>query len=569
VHDTWGKSSMSDSSRKHKVKTFIILFWSVAFIATGALLVAYRLGLTGFEPIITFLVLIGLVAVLSILFSHIGGGRPTDYKVVALGKLFGRAGLITIAAWLLVGGVFGFLLFREPEQTIKIGINLPLSGDEGAKGAPILAGMYQALVQERESFKKATGYSLEFVIKDDAQADGSFDAQKGKNNIESLIAKDNVSAILGPYNTDVAIKAIPIVNKHGIALLSTTTTSNCLTTPLPLAIDAAKQCSLDLQAEYSRPNRSFFRLTAPNSEIANVVVTCLGKGVSPSLCAGTAKYSKLVVLRDDTTYGAEQAVQLVQKWQDSVMSGQKTVLSYIDRPITDGELPQDIRDRIAKIASADEPVLVFFAGTRRLETLYDNIRRLPYAALASNESLANSTFTDYIASSPTDNPLYAVSGYQSIDRGSISRAANSKQVQTGVEAFMAAYKEGYRPDGSLARELIKVARKNGVTLDEKKFNAGESVSPASATGYDATRILIGAIKKAMGQVDEVDRKTNSAKFREAIITNIRGSWQGSQYAYKGVTGTYSGFEEDGDIKDYTPVSVYEYEPDAATKWQSR
>src|SRR5438309_334212 len=108
---------------------------------------------------------------------------------------------VAIAAIGLVGGLAacGSSSTAGNKGTIKIGVDLPESGNETSNGIPTLNGVKFA-VQEAGSIK---GFTLAVENKDDA-VNGAHDPQKGVQNVRDLIADTAVLAMIGPFNSSVA-----------------------------------------------------------------------------------------------------------------------------------------------------------------------------------------------------------------------------------------------------------------------------------------------------------------------------------------------------------------------------
>jgi branched-chain amino acid transport system substrate-binding protein len=128
----------------------------------------------------------------------------------------GVAGLASLAACSGGNSVDG--------KTIKIGVDLPLSGDEGQAGIPTLNGVRFYINQH----PLLDGFKVEVSARDDA-VKGVHDAKLGAQNFSDLIADPQVLGIVGPFNASVAIAAIPLANAAHLAVISPATSNPCLT----------------------------------------------------------------------------------------------------------------------------------------------------------------------------------------------------------------------------------------------------------------------------------------------------------------------------------------------------
>ena len=115
-------------------------------------------------------------------------------------------------------------------RTVYIGIDLPQQGSELAGAEPVINGIKLAI---KDAGGKAGPYTVDApksVILDDAK-DGKHDPQTGAQNMSSLVANDQVVAVIGPLNSNVAKVQIPISNEAGLLQCSPATTNEGLTKP--------------------------------------------------------------------------------------------------------------------------------------------------------------------------------------------------------------------------------------------------------------------------------------------------------------------------------------------------
>src|SRR5215472_1485128 len=104
-----------------------------------------------------------------------------------------RSGAIVILAALLSfacgnGGGTGNNSSGGSKGTIKIGVEMPLSGTEGSQGQPILKGVRFAVDKVGGSIK---GYTLQVSDYDDA-VNGTHDPQKGAQNVTAMAGDTKV-----------------------------------------------------------------------------------------------------------------------------------------------------------------------------------------------------------------------------------------------------------------------------------------------------------------------------------------------------------------------------------------
>ena len=133
--------------------------------------------------------------------------------------------------------------------TVKIGVDLPLSGGEVANGQPTLQGVELAVAEWNDA---GHDYTVETNVQDDA-LNGVHDPQTGANNANTLVADDEVVGMVGPFNSNVARAIIPITNEFGLAQCS----------PANTGVDLTKEGSEQYRPE--NPDvRNYFRVATPD-----------------------------------------------------------------------------------------------------------------------------------------------------------------------------------------------------------------------------------------------------------------------------------------------------------------
>jgi branched-chain amino acid transport system substrate-binding protein len=113
--------------------------------------------------------------------------------------------------------------------TLKIGIELPMSGGETANGVPTANGV-KLLVKQTNAAGGIGGYQLDVNQQDDA-VNGVHDPQQGATNLQTLVADTAVIGVVGPFNSGVAKAEIPISNAAGLLMCSPANTNNGVTQP--------------------------------------------------------------------------------------------------------------------------------------------------------------------------------------------------------------------------------------------------------------------------------------------------------------------------------------------------
>lgn len=112
--------------------------------------------------------------------------------------------------------------------TVIFAIELPQQGSEKAASDPIINGIKLAVKQAGGA---AGGYKIEIpqsAIYDDA-LNGVHDPQTGANNMNQIVANEQIVGVIGPLNSNVAKAQIPISNAAGLAQCSPANTNDALT----------------------------------------------------------------------------------------------------------------------------------------------------------------------------------------------------------------------------------------------------------------------------------------------------------------------------------------------------
>lgn len=107
------------------------------------------------------------------------------------------------------------------DRTIEIGIETTsrsTAGDAMQSGAEFAIARAGAL----------GGFHLKFALYDDS-GNGAYDMGVGAINGDAMVERDSLLGIVGPVYSPVAVSLIPIANKAHLAIISPTTSVQCLT----------------------------------------------------------------------------------------------------------------------------------------------------------------------------------------------------------------------------------------------------------------------------------------------------------------------------------------------------
>jgi branched-chain amino acid transport system substrate-binding protein len=175
--------------------------------------------------------------------------------------------------------------------TIKIGVEMPLSGTEGSQGQPILKGVRFAVDRVGGSIK---GYTLQVADYDDA-VNGTHDPQKGAQNVTAMAGDTKVVGFVGPLNSSVAKTEIPIAADAHLPMISPANTNPCLTkdNPDPRFPYDAGCAGLAEQLRKGNPNNYFRTVTTDDYQ---------GPAMADFFLQ-SLKITKVAVGSDNQTYG--------------------------------------------------------------------------------------------------------------------------------------------------------------------------------------------------------------------------------------------------------------------------
>ncbi len=119
---------------------------------------------------------------------------------------------------------------KGSKGVIKIAVDLPTSGADASDGIPTRNGVQLAIEEANKAGEVLPGYKLEMYALDDA-VNGVHNPQQGASNAQAFIADNDVIAMVGPFNSNVARAIMPIMNDANVAHISPSNTNEKLTKP--------------------------------------------------------------------------------------------------------------------------------------------------------------------------------------------------------------------------------------------------------------------------------------------------------------------------------------------------
>jgi len=225
------------------------------------------------------------------------------------------------------------------DKHIKIATDFPVSGGDASATLPAEYAVNLAVQQNKDL---GSGYTLEVVNKDDEGATGA-DPSVGEANVQQLVNDKEVMAIVGPFNSGVAKKEIPVVNAATLVEISPTNTNPGLTLR---QYANANQIDFDKLHPSNKPN-SYFRIPA------NDVVQ--GQADAKIALAAPVSAKTAFVVDDNSTYGKG----LGDFFSDAFKAGGGTIVGTRASITSDqvANLPQ-----LATTIKGLNPDAVFYGG---------------------------------------------------------------------------------------------------------------------------------------------------------------------------------------------------------------
>ena len=384
-----------------------------------------------------------------------------------------------------------------PSKVLKVGVELPLSGEAGRAGRTVLNGI-RFYVEQHPTLD---GYTVEIESRDDA-VNGRPDPQLGSKNIGALASDALVLGVIGPFDSSVARAAIPTANSAGLALISPSASSRCLTKEpyLPAVLNPPRGAISCTGAGLPAPKdlrpkavNNFFRLAATDD---------LQGPAAADYAFSSLGLRRVAVLSDHEAYG--QALAAGFKARFTRLGGLVVASGDYD-PAANPDLSSFLR-----LARTDAAQALYLGGVT-----------------------ANHACTIRASMSPTfpageATPFLGGDGIAQ-DPACIRDAADNAP---GVYATVPA------PDAdSLA------SAQPAISAFKRQFTNAADYGAYTIAAYDATGVLYAALHAA------IQAAGGKSPSRDGVLTALRATT-----SYTGALGTF-GFDTDGDTT-LRLVSVY-------------
>lgn len=202
---------------------------------------------------------------------------------------------------------------RAPIPQLHIGVDLPLSGSEGAAAMTALNGI-RFYVQQHPTLD---GFEVSLATADDAAAgaNGAPSPEKGAENVRRFIADSNLVAMLGPFDSSVARAEIPVANAAGLAMVSPATSSACLTRDvyLPVLLNPVRT-PVSCQ-EAGLPAASSLRPTHLNNYFRLSTTDTLQGPAAADFAFKNLQLLRVAVISDHEAYGESLAAGFTARLQ--------------------------------------------------------------------------------------------------------------------------------------------------------------------------------------------------------------------------------------------------------------
>jgi branched-chain amino acid transport system substrate-binding protein len=373
---------------------------------------------------------------------------------------------------------------------IKIATDLPVSGTDASNGLPTQYGADLAVSQNTDL---GGGYTLQIVHKNNEGTSGA-DASIGAANIRSLLADSEVMAVVGPFNSGVAVAEIPVATNGGLLLMSPANTNPGLT----LEAYAAARGINFAQLHPAGSKEYYFRVPA------NDVVQ--GKVDAQIATSAPINAKNAYVIDDSTTYGAGLADYFTTAFQ----ADGGTVLGR--HAIT----PQEVAsfNSLATTIVAAKPDVVYYGGVvsqgggalkkALVAAGYtgpvvggDGIAADPSWITTAGASAAGNTYGTVAAPDPsTLDPTFA-SDYKTYVTGKSDNsllpysAAAYACATIEIDAIKAIIKNGQAPTRALVRDYIASHTFStvigNISFDANGDNAGQKVFAIYSVSSDGSQ----------------------------------------------------------------------------------
>jgi branched-chain amino acid transport system substrate-binding protein len=386
---------------------------------------------------------------------------------------------------------------------IKIGVDFPESGAETSNGIPSLNGVKFAVQQ----LGSVDGFTLQVFNLDDA-VNGVHDPQKGAQNVQQFVDDTKVLGMIGPFNSGVARAEIPITNRAHLVQISPANTNQCLTKDIYIPMALTGLPDVDCKAA-GVPFPKDLRPTGTNNYFRVATTDDLQGPANSDYFYNNLKITKIGVASDAEAYGKG----IADTFSARFTKDGGTVVKRQDFP--NASHVSDFRSflRAAQAAGAQA---IYFGGTD-----------------SNNACVVRNQMKGIF---PDTAPFGGGDGI--VTSQCIKDAAAQAVGMYGTVATVAA-------------EQVPAAK---ATIDafKKAYTSKDDYGAYTMPSYDATKILVAAIHKA------IQANSGNMPTRQAVLDQMYKT------DYTGVLG-HTSFDQLGDTTNKV-ITIYTVK-DATTGWE--
>ena len=395
-------------------------------------------------------------------------------------------------------------------NTIKIGVDLPLTGADGRAGTPTLNGVRFFVSQH----PTVGGYTVVIDARDDA-VKGVHNPGRGAGNVRALAADPLVLGVIGPFDSGVARAEIPVANAAALAMVSPATTSRCLTKEpfLPAKLNPART---DIScADAGLPAPKDLRPSGVNNYFRLAATDDLQGPAAADHAYKTLHLIRVAVLSDHESYGQGLAASFRARFDQ-------------------------LGGRVVAHADLDPSANVDLASFMQLAK-QDGAQAIYYGGITANGGCTIRAQMASVFGSGETAPYLGGDGIVQDPACIRDAGANA----AGVFATLPA----------LHPESIPTA-KPVIAAFTAQYRSAADYGEYTVAAYDATGVLYGALERAIRSAG------GKRPPRGNVISELSATT-----AYAGATGAF-GFDAAGDTTQRV-VSIFESpgpDPRAAWTW---
>lgn len=349
-------------------------------------------------------------------------------------------------------------------DTIKVGVNLELSGDVSVYGIPERKGLELA-VDEINAAGGVLGKQLELIFYDNA-----YDNAKAVENAIKLATQDEVVAMLGPATSAPSAAAAAIALQYEVLLFTPSGTAESIT------LDGDKVNPYSFRASFID---SFQGVV-----MANFASNNLGNKKAAIMFNQSSEYS--VGLKDSFT------AKFVENGGEVVRE-----ISYVDKQ-------KDFDSEITKLEAADFDVLVLADYANPSAMILGKIRELGHDyPVVGPDGFETGDFNELAGGEENVYNVYFVNHF--------SPLLDNQKVKDFVTAFESKHNEGVNTFGALAYDTVYMLK--------------EAIEKADSTDPKAVRDALKSITGFEGVTGTISFDDFNNPIKAAVMIELRDGKQ--------------------------------------------